>query len=88
MERMGDSELEAEGDKAYEMMRGWQWVFYDPDGVASGKSMDLSTALNRLAFEGHQTPKRALLTLLRQGRLTAECSYRWRKYKRGDFFSL
>ncbi|CAN0570820.1 unnamed protein product, partial [Laminaria digitata] len=66
----------------------WQWGHYDPDGVLSYSSMDLSLAISRLAMQGHQNPKLAMLELFCQNRMRAICSYNWKKYQNFDHFQL
>ncbi|MCK0097826.1 hypothetical protein MWU38_00385 [Qipengyuania sp. S6317L1] len=75
-------------DRAFSIMKTWQWVRYDPDGVPSASPTYLSDVLNRLAFEGMEAPKSALLAMLQRGQLTAHGDFRWSKYERGDFFDL
>ena len=75
-------------DLAFSIMKTWQWVRYDPDGVPSASSTYLCDVFNRLAFEGFDDPKTALITMLRRGQLQANGDFRWSKYQRGNFFEL
>lgn len=79
---------ESEAEHAFSLMTAWQWQHFDPDGIQSFRSIDLSTTLNRLAMQGHSRPKEAILTLLCEGRLKAICSYEWKKYQNTDRFAL
>lgn len=69
-------------------MKSWRWVHYDPDGVPSTALMDLATALNRLAYFGHPSPKSALLTLFCGDTIQAEADCFWEKSQTGDNFRL
>jgi hypothetical protein len=66
---------------ALEILRGWQWGYFDPDHCWHGRSIELAEVVNRLAFQGHNSPISAVLRLLCEGKITAICSYRWLKYQ-------
>ena len=74
--------------RAFEILRGWQWGYYDPDGCWHGRSSTLSDVLNRLAFQGHQEPASAVLTLLCEGKITGTCNYHWLKYQRSTRYQV
>jgi len=88
MDIEANPELQEQALHAYQIMRSWQWVHYDPDGLPSASTMALSKAVHRLAFDGHQNPKSALLNLFQLGKIQAICSYNWRKYINFDIFNL
>jgi hypothetical protein len=75
-------------DRALAIMKGWQWVRYDPDGMPFANSLDLSTAISRLAYHGHSDPKSALLDLFCEGAIQATADYHWAKNQNGDDYRL
>ena len=75
------SSEEDSATRALEILRGWLWGYYDPDGCWHGRSISLAEVLSRLAFQGHNRPTIAILRLLCEGKITAICNYRWLKYQ-------
>lgn len=75
-------------DRAFSIMKTWQWVHYDPDGEPSASPVYINEVVNRLAFEGMNDPKTALLAMLRRGQIQASGDFRWSKYEHGDYFEL
>lgn len=71
---------------ALALMRTWQWLFCDPDGIPKIQGIALNEVVNRLAMEGYSRPQSLVLGLLCNGDLYAVGSYRWRKYQWGSFF--
>ena len=69
-------------------MKRWRWVRYDPDGEPSASPLELATALNRLVYDGHNSPKSALLTLFCEGSIQANADYSWAKSQNGQDFKL
>lgn len=88
IEQDDDIEISGEVKFALDLMREWRWIRYDPDGVPSASPMSLREAVNRLALEGHASPKRALLDLFCNNKIAALASYRWRKFQKHDYFQL
>lgn len=82
---IGDEESAA---RAFEMLRHWQWGYYDPDGCWHGRYKTLADVLNRLAFQGHHEPASAILTLLCDGTVNAICNYHWLKYHRSKRYEI
>lgn len=66
---------------ALEIMREWEWLHCDPDGVPFHRGKSLNLVANRLAMEGVRRPQDAILTLLCQGTLIARGNCGWRKYQ-------
>ncbi len=83
----GPSELASARD-ALSIMKAWRWVHYNPDGEPSASSMDLATAVNRLAFDGHAAPNAAILTLFATDQVEVRGDFVWRKLQNGQMFSL
>jgi len=73
---------------ALAVIREWQWLRCDPDGMPFHPGKELSFVVNRLAMEGVVRPDAAVLTLLSRGELIAHGSYSWRKYQYGKFYQL
>ena len=74
--------------RAFEILGGWQWGYYDPDGCWHGRSKTLADVVNRLAFQGHHEPASAVLTLLCDGKISAICNYNWLKYQRSTRYAI
>lgn len=70
---------------ALELMRKWQWVRHDFDGIPQ-PGLDLSEVVNRLAMQGEPSPHKAVLSLLCRGNLIAVGDFKWRKFQWGNFF--
>lgn len=79
---MNDAESAA---AALEIMSVWNWegVYRDFTGnfVSGTISLSLSEAVNKLAFDGHPDAAGAMLSLLADGRCTANGTYQWRAYR-------
>lgn len=74
--------------RAFEILSGWQWGYYDPDSCWHSRSITLSDVLNRLAFQGHEEPASAVLTLLCDGKIIGICNYHWLKYQRSTRYQF
>ena len=68
-------------DNALEIVKGWDWGYYDPDGFMHQKNICLSDVVNKLAMEGVVNPPHTLLELLASGHLIAEGTWLWHAYR-------
>lgn len=76
-----DSERKLQADDALRIMKSWDWVRYDPDGMPSANAMPLATAVSKLAYYGHVDPAGALLALFCDGSIQALGCFNWAKYQ-------
>lgn len=80
MSEQVDSERTLQADDALRIMKSWDWMRYDPDGVPSANAVPLATAVSKLAYYGHLDPAGALLALFCDGSIQAFGCSTWAKY--------
>jgi hypothetical protein len=73
-------------DKVLEIVKGWDWSYFDPDGRLHEKSRYFSDAVTKLAMAGTQNPPETLLKLLAMGQLTATGIWDWHAYRGGEHY--